>query len=707
MDKYITRHIDRLMLDPNNYRFIDNKDYVFVENESISEKRIQERTFNLLIGKNEDNISDLLTSFKANGILKLDPIQVKELPDNNYLVIEGNRRTAALKYLFEQFRKGNDVGKLKENDFKSVELVLISDESPVQHLITMGLHHISGKKKWSPVNQAQLINDLRFKYDLTENEICNSLAITKHNLRRSLRVLSLIESYKESDYGDQFQTNMYSIFEEIIKKVEIKLWLGWNDEDMNSTNILNQEKLFSWISKEEVIERDEDGNEQIITKDPIITKSHEIRELSSFINDPKAVEQMENSRSISAGFILSDAVGEARLKNALDNLSKEVNVAFQFSEHMNEDEYLKIVRLKDKLDKLLPSNSNINLTERNSLILFRELNNHFTEIEIFKYRKLNSIKIDGLRRVNLFVGSNNSGKTSLLEVVYLFTRLNNIQSLIDLEKYRGRFFNGFPTKWFDKLFVETIEIEGFFNNINCALKIQKTDTLDTIDKSQYLSSITLDSNVGEDNYNSMINLFENRDPELYYDKSPNLCNSTFSSPYRYDGNLLKKAHAKAIQEKYFDDILDFLRINLDNTIEKIEMVDIDNESRFMITTSENNFAIDLTKYGEGLQRIFEITLLMGYSQNGIVCIDEIDSAVHKSLLIRFTEFIQKLAVKFNVQVFLSTHSKECVDAFVRNNFPDDDLKAYSLQELNHKMTIKFLDGNKLKSLVESIDIDIR
>lgn len=165
----------------------------------------------------------------------------------------------------------------------------------------MGLHHISGKKV-EPVNQAQLINDLRFKYDLTENEICNSLAITKHNLRRSLRVLSLIESYKESDYGDQFQTNMYSIFEEIIKKVEIKLWLGWNDEDMNSTNILNQEKLFSWISKEEVIERDEDGNEQIITKDPIITKSHEIRELSSFINDPKAVEQMENSRSISAGF---------------------------------------------------------------------------------------------------------------------------------------------------------------------------------------------------------------------------------------------------------------------------------------------------------------------------------------------------------------------------------------------------------------------
>ncbi len=55
MDKYISRHIDRLMLDPNNYRFIDNKDYVPVLEEQISEKRIQDRSLNFLLGKNEDN----------------------------------------------------------------------------------------------------------------------------------------------------------------------------------------------------------------------------------------------------------------------------------------------------------------------------------------------------------------------------------------------------------------------------------------------------------------------------------------------------------------------------------------------------------------------------------------------------------------------------------------------------------------------------
>ena len=708
MDEYRSRHLNKLMLDANNYRFIDNKDYKLVSENEISDKRIQERTYNILVGKNEENISDLITSFKSNGVLKLDPIQAKELPDGNVIVVEGNRRTAALKYLYNEFLKGYDVGKLTEKDFKSIDIVLISDESPVQHLITMGLHHISGKKKWSPVNQAQLIQDLRYKHNLEEQEICDSLAITKHNLRRSLRILSLIEHYKQSDYGDQFQPSMYSIFEEVIKNVKMKNWLGWNDYDMAAENRQNEEKLFSWISKEETIERNEDGDEHEITKDPIITKSHEIRELSKFIDEPKALEQMEESRSINDGFVLSDALGESRLKNAMDNINKEVQAAFQFSEYMTEDEHVKILKLRDKLDKLIPSNSaNIDLIERNASIYFKDVKSHFSSISIIKYRKLLNIKINNLNRVNIFVGGNNSGKTSILELFYLFTKLNNFQSIIDLERFRGRFYQNFPTKWFNKIFVDEINLEGEFNNTLCSLDISKFETSENIEKSHYLNSIKTDSNVNGDNFSSTIHLFENKDPEFYYEKSQLLCQSTFTSPYRYDGSLLKKAHAKAIQEKYYDNILDFIKVKMDSSIEKIEMISIDNESRFMVSTHNVPYAIDITKYGEGLQRVFEIALLMGYSKNGIICIDELDSAIHKSLLIDFTQFIQELALKFNVQVFLSTHSKECIDAFVENKFPDDELMAFALSDENGKIVCKYLEGNELKQLVQSINIDIR
>jgi transcription initiation factor IIE alpha subunit len=58
----------------------------------------------------------------------------------------------------------------------------------------------------------EMMSDLLNKYDMSEEEICNSLGINKQKLRRNLRTLSLIKQYKNSDYGDQFKADMYTIF---------------------------------------------------------------------------------------------------------------------------------------------------------------------------------------------------------------------------------------------------------------------------------------------------------------------------------------------------------------------------------------------------------------------------------------------------------------------------------------------------------------
>ena len=710
ISKYISKHIDRLILDPNNYRFIDNKDYIPVSENNLTDSRVQKRTYTLLAGKNETNISDLTISFKSNGVLKLDPIQVKMLDNNNVLVIEGNRRTAALKYLYIEFKKGNDVGKLTIDSFKSIQLISISDENSVQHLITMGLHHISGKKKWTPINQAQLIYDLKNKHNLSEDKICNSLSITKYNLRRSLRVLALIERYKLSDFGDQFQTNMYSIFEEVIKKVELKAWLDWNDKILQADNKTNEEKLFSWISKDEITERHGEENEQIIVKESIITKSREIRELAKFINDKKAITHMEESRSIIAGFVLSDAVGESRLSNALGNLKKEVNTAFQFSEYMNDNDFKQIATLRDKLDILIPyidSKALINISEKNISKYYKEIQKHFVKVNITNYRRLNNIEMTNFSRVNIFAGNNNTGKTSILEAFYLLTQLNYISAFLELERFRGRFINDFHSKWIVRNFNSDIKINGIFNKTKIFLHILKYDSEENIKKTNYLSSIKSKAIVNKDILSTSLDLYSNSEPELFFQKSKILCNATFSSPYRNNPNLLKHAHARAIKEKYYDEIVKFIIDNMDSSIEKIEMTNVENESRFLVSSSRNKEAIDITKYGEGLQRIFEIALLIGYSRNGIICIDEVDSAIHKSLLIKFTKFIQQAADKFNVQVFLSTHSKECIDAFVKNKYNNQDITAYILTDNQKSISCKYVDGKRLERLIENINLDIR
>lgn len=705
--KRITRHIDRLILDPNNYRFKDRPEYRPVELENVADPRVQQRTVNLILGKNNSNVKDLISSLTTNGFLDIDQIQVTEVGEN-FLVLEGNRRIATLKYLYDEFKKGNDIGRLTESDFKSINLVSIEDEAPIQHLISMGLHHISGKKRWNAVNETQLVSDLISSHNKTEQEVCDALGISTVKLRRGLRTLSLIQQYKKCDFGDQFESSMYTIFETVISTPEMRSWIAWSNEDMTAHNTVNLERLFSWVSQTEDLEIDEDGNERVLIKEPIISQYRQIKEISKFVNDPKAIELMEESRSIAEAYSYSDVIGENRLRNALDTLRKEVQVAFNFSEHLTEPDYGEIQRLKDKLDRLIPTSKAIlAINDKKTTGYFHTVDSHFSEVFIHKYRKINKIKVKDLSKVNIFVGGNNLGKTSLLECFYLLSQLNDINAFLDLEKYRGKFYSDFHSKWFHKNIISDIELEGFFNGAKTSLFITKTETDKDIEKSGYLSTIESEGKVNDITFESSIHLFTTKAPELHFVKSQVLCPATFTSPFRYNTDLLKKAHANAVKEKYLDQVIEFIQINLDPSIEKIEMISDEGESRFMVSSSRINEVLDITRYGEGLQRVFEIALLMVYSKDGIICIDEVDSAIHKSLLIEFTKFIQKTAEQFNVQVFLSTHSKECIDAFVKNDYHNDFIRAYSLSEVDGEIVCKYIEGDRLGRLIDSINFDIR
>jgi AAA15 family ATPase/GTPase len=704
----IKRHIDRLILDPNNYRFIDRPDYKEVADSELEDTRVQQRTFNFLLGKNNSNINDLISSFTTNGFLDIDQIQVKAVGDK-YLVLEGNRRSATLKYLYGQFKEGKDVGKLTEADFKSINIVEIVDEDPVQHLISMGLQHISGKKRWNAVNEAQLVNDLIETYGKSETDVCDALGISMQKLRRSRRTLFLIKQYKISDFGDQFEANKFTIFETIIASPIMKTWIGWNDTDYEATNETNLDKLFSWISQTEEIDKDEDGVERSSLKEPIVSQYRQIKELAEFVNDDQAIKRMEESRSITEGYSYSDAIGENRLKNALNSIKSEVNVAFNFSEHLTPQDYLEVEKLKTKLDRLIPSSEAkvvINNTQLSKY--FSTINNHFESAFIHRYRKLDKVKIKKLSRVNIFAGGNNMGKTSILEAFYLLSQLNDLNAFLSLEKYRGKFKSDFLSKWISANFLNEIEIEGVFNNVSTGIFLEKGNTEDNIEKSGYLSTISSEATINKDVVlDSSIHLYSNKEAELRFAVSQILCPASFTSPFRSNVDLLKKAHAFAVKEGYINEVITFINNHLDNSIEKIEMIDEEGESRFMVTSSLLEKPIDLTKYGEGLQRVFEIALLMGYSQNGIVCIDELDSAIHKSLLVQFTKFIQQTAQRFNVQVFLSTHSKECIDAFINNDYHNEEITAYALVEEDNIIKCKYIEGNRLEQLIETINFDIR
>ncbi|HFG1948404.1 TPA: hypothetical protein ACGF5Z_003669, partial [Vibrio cholerae] len=198
--------------------------------------------------------------------------------------------------------------------------------------------------------------------------------------------------YKSSDYGDQFTPEKYGIFEEIIKKPVIKTWLEWDDYNYQSSNLINQERLFSWISKtenylrydsDEDIHDDSEIDEGYEELEPIITKSLEIRDLALFINNSSAVETMERERSLARGLAASGSVDKQNYQSALSKLEDSIRVLSNFKSLVTLDDVNMLSEAKENLVKIIPKKSNLNIEGGNHSICFEfGVRNHFSEIKI-------------------------------------------------------------------------------------------------------------------------------------------------------------------------------------------------------------------------------------------------------------------------------------------------------------------------------------
>ncbi len=707
-------HIKNLFFDPNNYRFIDDSRYKKVDDDDVLDEKVQQRTHTFIAGKNRSNIKDLLSSFRSNGYIPVDKIQVKNLGNNNYLVLEGNRRLATLKSLHEDYEDGLDIGQLNPSIFKSIPVEFHDEEKAQTHMLVMGLKHIGGTKKWPAINRAKFIADymgtFQGNYDEAEEATCNTLGISKQKLRQSLRTLSLINLYKDSDYGDQFENDMYSLFEEIVKRPVVRDWINWdNDSNTLIGNRTNADRLFSWLStKEETYYDDDDFHiDDDIKRLPIITKAHEIRDLAIFIDEEDAIFEMEETGRIDLGLLASSNKDKLNIRANIERAKKDLNNIISYRHAINNDDIEDLEQVYNELSLLLPKKSNIDIEKDPNIDVCFEIgkNAHFSKLDIKAYKIFENFEIKKLNKINIFAGLNNTGKTSILEAIYILTKQNDLGSFFDIIKLKNKIDDLSPI-WIKHALHEKINIEGVFNDINTGVTLESMES-SRIDKQDYITSIKVSSFIDDSRHESHVDLYEYSDLNLYYEKIKILCNSMFKSPFFYKSTDLFLSHKESVEKKAFSEVMNFLR-HIDPKIIDIDLTDDFGIKRFLVDSEKfKENRVDLTSYGEGLQRVFEIALSFAYSKNGVVVIDEIETAIHYALLIEFTKFIQELADKFNVQVFVTSHSKECIDAFVNNNYANNEISAYLLENRDGKISYKFSDGDRLARLVINRNIDIR
>jgi hypothetical protein len=706
----------QLHLDPNNYRFIDHEDYTSVPEAKRFDANVQARTEAFILGKNQENVRDLIDSLKKNGWFPIDQIQVQEIAgrSDEYVVIEGNRRVATLKHLQRRHREAHiDLGQLDPAIFDAVPVNTYADKDQAHYRVLMGLKHISGNKKWPALNQAKLLRTMQKEDGMSADDICKAIGIRKQELNVSMRTLAMCESYQASEYGDQFRTDWYNLFQEIVKSTAIKSWIGWNDKTLMPENEVNLERLFSLIS-EDTSGTDDDGEAR--PSERAITTSVQIRELAKIVEDPVALRNLERTRSLTEATLSSEVLLKSRLERSITVIDDQVRILSNHSRTLKESDLEEIRRLSGLLrgvELARADQGNVVVTSGTERIPFNSiLNRHFSRLHILEYRRLQNIAAEGLRRINIFAGLNNAGKTSFLEAVYLLTQQNHPDAAIEIVARRGRFDRAVAGSWIASEMPGQARIEGPFNDVPenvASVALHMTSESSAVEnRFGYISTLVIESAYAGYAQTSETDFFADRDRRSRFSSARVLCPAIFSSAFsaHFPEDLVQH-HRKSVESKAFEAIVRFLREHVDPGVVSIDLTEQAGAKRFQVTHADFPSAVDIGRFGDGFQRTFAIALAFASAQHGVMLIDEIENAVHVGLIQTFTRLIEELASRFNVQVYLTTHSKECVDAFLKGGCDVGQISGYGLGIEGKAPFIRHVPGEELKELLDLFNADLR
>jgi hypothetical protein len=279
-----------LLLDPNNPRFLDLEgEFGNTQEARFSEAGVQRAAFEHLKDQRFD-VASLRDTIKTIGFLPIDKIVVRRWNHQReepfkYLVLEGNRRVAALKWLLEQNTEGREhLSDTQIENFSSLNVLLLSDEADqnIGRWIIPGLRHVSGAKEWGAYQQAFAVKTLR-ESGMSPQDAAQSIGLKTRAANKLWRSFWALEQMRnDEDYGDSSDENLFSYFDELLKKPSLREWFVWDD---TQKQFLNQDRIrefYSWI----VRITDEDDGEQ---RDPKIGRAIDVRELERVVAEPRAL----------------------------------------------------------------------------------------------------------------------------------------------------------------------------------------------------------------------------------------------------------------------------------------------------------------------------------------------------------------------------------------------------------------------------------
>ena len=359
----------------------------------------------------------------------------------------------------------------------------------------------------------------------------------------------------------------------------------------------------------------------------------------------------------------------------------------------------------------------------------------YTSFSIENFRLFDQLTVEPLARVNLIAGQNNAGKTALLEALWLLNHPATPRQALRISALRE------STDYSRDSFYADL-FHGY--NTDLRICIQATDGLVPDPKileikREYRMQQALfdlsgesDSELGEDNIADFD--FEN---ELMFDYSEGSSVSLHTTAWldidpkigprrpvlRGSGNQLANPSQRCVFEnsraRWNTRILasNLGRAEIRGTLPVIEDTVRLLEPRLKrLTTIADNRGIPaiyadigagrlfpMSIMGDGTKRVLALFLSFLRAQHGVLLVDEIENGLHYSVLANVWKNLALMAREFDVQVFATTHSYECIVAAnsAFTELESEDLHLHRLYQRSASEPVKAMTYTK-----EALDTNI-
>ncbi|MFO0762561.1 MAG: AAA family ATPase [Byssovorax sp.] len=310
----------------------------------------------------------------------------------------------------------------------------------------------------------------------------------------------------------------------------------------------------------------------------------------------------------------------------------------------------------------------------------------FTSIEIENFRGFSKLKLSDLGRVNLVVGKNNTGKTSLLEAIAIATGRDMMDLLpalfrIAAEKEDERYY-----PWLIK--------DGAARAL-IAATLDSGPNVRVVIAPAPLSARGSRSDWGRWIVLTVVNGLS--------DMLKTLAISVEHVPME----VLVVPFADAIRAPADERTMEALLASVDPRIKAVRLDVIGNRTFVAIDVGLTN-RIPLPHLGQGIYRLVAIFSQLIGTKPKICFIDEIENGIHYTALPAVWKGIAEVAERLDIQIFATTHSRECLVAAheVFSARPTYDFRIIQLDRVPGGVEGRTMGRDLIEAAIEA-DIEVR